>query len=155
MDYNYSLALIKGCFTPSRKGFSCYDMFMTVAPGMLLTMSAILINALALFACLTEPPYMARLVFLESAGFIFRTIAAFYLGLLMYGTITMISEWKNIDLTASKKLLYTFTFPLFMFTYIPISTCALVRKVEWKPIYHGSDQGSLVRSGARKKATSI
>ena len=155
VDYNYSLALIKGCFTPSRKGFSCYDMFMTVAPGMLLTMSAILINALALFACLTEPPYMARLVFLESAGFIFRTIAAFYLGLLMYGTITMISEWKNIDLTASKKLLYTFTFPLFMFTYIPISTCALVRKVEWKHIYHGSDQGSLVRSGARKKATSI
>ena len=28
------------------------------------------------------------------------------------------------------------TFPVFMFTYIPISFAALFMKVEWKPIYH-------------------
>ena len=29
-----------------------------------------------------------------------------------------------------------FTFPLFMFTYIPISVAAIFKKVEWKPIEH-------------------
>ena len=35
-------------------------------------------------------------------------------------------------------LMYTFSFPLFMFTYIPISFAALFMKVEWKPIRHGA-----------------
>ena len=48
----------------------------------------------------------------------------------------MLSEWKHIQAPALKKLGYVFTFPIFMFTYIPISIAALVRKVEWKPIYH-------------------
>lgn len=34
--------------------------------------------------------------------------------------------------------MYTFSFPLFMFTYIPISFAALFMKVEWKPIRHGA-----------------
>lgn len=130
-------------------------MFMTVAPGMLFTLSAILVNLVVLFACMTEPAYIARLVMMESTGFIFRTIGAFYIGLLLYGAITMVSEWKQIHLSTAKKLLYTFTFPLFMFTYIPISACALVRRVEWKPIYHGSDQGSFIGQQAGKKATSV
>ena len=155
VDCKYGLSLIKGCFSPSRKGFSCYDMFMTVAPGMLFTLSAILVNLVVLFACMTEPAYIARLVMMESTGFIFRTIGAFYIGLLLYGAITMVSEWKQIHLSTAKKLLYTFTFPLFMFTYIPISACALVRRVEWKPIYHGSDQGSFIGQQAGKKATSV
>ena len=58
----------------------------------------------------------------------------FYLSLLVYGIITMISEWKQVNLSAFKKILYTFTFPVFMFTYIPISAVALIKKVEWKPI---------------------
>ena len=155
VDCKYGLSLIKGCFSPSRKGFSCYDMFMTVAPGMLFTLSAILVNLVVLFACMTEPAYIARLVMMESTGFIFRTIGAFYIGLLLYGAITMVSEWKQIHLSTAKKLLYTFTFPLFMFTYIPISACALIRRVEWKPIYHGSDQGSFIGQQAGKKATSV
>ena len=28
-----------------------------------------------------------------------------------------------------------------MFTYIPISLAALVRRVEWKPIYHSAAKG--------------
>ena len=49
----------------------------------------------------------------------------------------MIAEWKRIAGSARKKVLYTFTFPFFMLTYIPISIAALVGKVEWKPIQHG------------------
>jgi len=35
-----------------------------------------------------------------------------------------------------KKILYIFSFPIFIFTYVPISIIALFKKVEWKPIAH-------------------
>jgi hypothetical protein len=37
---------------------------------------------------------------------------------------------------ASRKILYMFSFPIFMFTYIPIAVAAMFLKVEWKPIRH-------------------
>ena len=36
----------------------------------------------------------------------------------------------------SKKILYMFTFPLFMLTYIPVSIAAVFKKAEWRPIRH-------------------
>ena len=41
VDREYTLPLLKGCFRRGRLGTSCYDMFVTVAPGMLLTLSLI------------------------------------------------------------------------------------------------------------------
>ena len=59
-------------------------------------------------------------------------------GLLFFlGGITLLTEWKNIYCSTPRKILSAFTFPLFMFTYIPISAVALFKKVEWKPIQHG------------------
>jgi hypothetical protein len=53
------------------------------------------------------------------------------------GLITTGSEWKEIRTDTKRKVLYTFTFPLFMFTYIPIAFSSLFVKVSWKPIRHG------------------
>ncbi len=50
--------------------------------------------------------------------------------------MTTLTQWKKIRTTAAKKICYTFTFPLFMMTYIPISFAALFCRVEWKPIEH-------------------
>ena len=50
--------------------------------------------------------------------------------------VTMIAEWKRIAGPAWKKVLYTFTFPFFMLTYIPIALVALFKKAAWKPIQH-------------------
>ena len=136
VDREYTLPLLKGMFRPGRLGTSCYDMFVTVAPGMLLTLAMILFNLVILAACLTEPPYLAARVIHETVGFITSSLRSFYLGLLLYGLCTVLSEWRHIQAPAVKKLGYVLTFPLFMFTYIPISIAALVRKVEWKPIYH-------------------
>jgi len=55
---------------------------------------------------------------------------------LLLGTATTIAEWKQIHCSIPKKILYLFTFPLFMLTYIPISIIALFRKVTWVPITH-------------------
>lgn len=153
IDYRYGLSLLKGIFAGGRKGFSCYDMFMTVAPGMFLTLAAILINLIMLTACTTLPTPEAQIVVEECLGFIARTIFVFYLGLLMYGAVTTITEWKAIQIPTRKKFLYLFTFPVFMFTYVPISAVALVKKVEWKPIYHGNDQTFVPAS--RNKGLSI
>ena len=37
---------------------------------------------------------------------------------LYIGLITTLTEWKKIHCSGWKKIAYTFTFPLFMFTYI-------------------------------------
>lgn len=150
VDIKYGLSLIKGCFSLNRKGFSCYDIFMTVAPGMLLTLCGILVNGIMLTACLTETSAIANTVVAECTGFIAQTILAFYLGLLVYGIVTTITEWKHIQIPSWKKIIYIFTFPIFMFTYVPIAAMALIRKVEWKPIYHGTDQKRLVSAGEKK-----
>ena len=112
-------------------------MLMTVAPGMLLTLAALLLNGICAVACFTLPAYQARMVLAETTNFIFSAFSNFYLVLLLYGLATTISEWKKIYAPTHKKILYVFTFPLFMFTYVPIALSALVRKVEWKPIQHG------------------
>ena len=54
----------------------------------------------------------------------------------LIGVITTVTEWDQIHTTTAKKIFYTFTFPVFMFTYIPISMQALFTKVEWTPIEH-------------------
>ena len=136
VDREYTLPLLKGCFRRGRLGTSCYDMFVTVAPGMLLTLLMILFNGVILAACLTQPAYLATRIIHETVGFMGSAVWNFYVGLLFYGLITVLSEWRHIDAAPVQKLGYVLTFPIFMFTYIPISIAALVQKVEWKPIYH-------------------
>ena len=50
--------------------------------------------------------------------------------------LTTFVEWDSIRSTTGKKVLYMFTFPLFMLTYIPIALVALFKKCSWKPIKH-------------------
>ena len=59
-----------------------------------------------------------------------------YGSLFFVGLLTTVSCWKRIDATPAQKIGYCFTFPLFLFTYIPIALGALVRKRQWKPIEH-------------------
>ena len=138
VDRDYGLALAKGCLTRRSGRFAFYDMLMTVAPGMLLTLILVLVNGGAAAACLTQPPDVAAAVLEECLGFLGTVVVNFYLGLLLYGAATLVSEWDQIQAKSTVKVLYLFTFPLFMFTYIPISLAALVRRVEWKPIRHNA-----------------
>ena len=55
---------------------------------------------------------------------------------LFIGLFTTISEYKNIHCSTVKKVMYIFTFPLFMLTYIPIAVTAIFKRVEWKQIKH-------------------
>ena len=147
VNANYSAALTRGFLRkPTRQSWSCYDMFMTVAPGMLLTLVTLAFNLVVCLACWGQPVYITNKILAVSGSFACSTVVNFYLGLLLFGALTVLSEWKQIQIPTYKKILYVFTFPIFMFTYVPISLAALVRKVEWKPIYHTGSQKALGKS---------
>lgn len=136
VDWAYTVPLLKGCFRKGRLGTSCYDMFVTIAPGMLLTVAMLLVNTLLLITCITQPTYISNQALRGLVDSIVFAFLSFYLVFFVYGLVTVISEWQHIASTPLRKIGYVFTFPLFMFTYIPIAIAALVKKVEWKPIYH-------------------
>ena len=146
----YVKALFCGIFKRGRH-LTCYDFFMSIAPAYLLSILATFVNAIGIIAALIAGKVMlalnqAVLVFLGG-----------YIMLFIFGALTTALEWKRIRASAFKKIFYIFTFPLFMYTYIPIAIVALFKKVEWKPIahtkstsigdLHGGDNGDEQKNG--------
>lgn len=126
---NYGAKLVKGVFKGS---FSCFDMLMTIMPAMLLTLISIAINIIAIPIGIAN--HSDELMTLVSL--LVKTVANFYGMFFLLGLITTITEADQIHCSKPKRILYLFTFPLFMLTYVPIAIVALFRKIEWKPINH-------------------
>lgn len=126
----YSKGLLKGI--TKRKSFSCYDMFMTIAPAFVTSVVTVVVNLCALlYAVFINQSALGYVL-----GEIAMTVASLYLTLWLVGAISGIFEWKNIRCSTGRKIWSFFTFPLFMLTYIPISITALFTKVSWKEIEH-------------------
>lgn len=129
--------LLKGIFKGPRR-FSCYDILMTIAPCMLLTLSTVAVNLFFLLGFLTLPSPLAVKLAKVSLHFLVSGFQWMYVLLFLYALLTVATEWKRIPASAFKKLEYVPLFPLFMLTYFPISLAALFTRVEWKPIVHTS-----------------
>lgn len=127
--HKYGGRLLHGIF--AKRSFSCFDMTMNIAPAVILSFLGIIINVgAAVYSVLNGG---GTDVLLQSFG---QLILNTCLMMFIIGAITTISEWKNIYCSAPKKILYAFTFPLFMLTYLPICIVALFRPVKWEPIVH-------------------
>ena len=124
----YGGALFSGIF---RGSFSCYDMAMNIMPAAVLTGTSVVVNVGAAISQFVSGGSMAAL-----GASVLQTLLSLYLTLFFLGAVTTASEWQNIHCAERKKLLYAFTFPLFMLTYIPICIASLFTRVEWKPIRH-------------------
>ena len=124
----YGKDLFGGIF---RGDFSCFDMTMNIMPAVILSVLCALINGFSSFAAIFSGESILPIVL--SVG---ESLFNMYLTLFAIGAITTVTEWKQIHTSPVKKIFYAFTFPLFMFTYIPISFAAIFKKVEWKPIEH-------------------
>lgn len=124
----YGKELLKGIF---RGDFSCFDMAMNIMPAVVLTFAGGISNALAIIFSVLSGESVLPVVFS-----LLESIFNMYLTLFAVGAITAFSERKQIHAHLFKKIIYTFTFPLFMFTYIPISAAAIFMKPEWRPISH-------------------
>jgi cellulose synthase/poly-beta-1,6-N-acetylglucosamine synthase-like glycosyltransferase len=127
--------LIGNIFSGKRNRFSCYDMTMTIMPAMLVSCISILVNGLFYLAGFFDLFGGKEIIHLTSMAML-KSFGWYYVILFIIGLITTLTEWRNIHCSAWKKIAYTLTFPLFMFTYIPISVVALFKDVEWKPITH-------------------
>lgn len=115
----------------ARGSFSCYDMSMNILPAFALSLLGAVCNTAAVIVTLAcgGSVWAALLPVLRALG-------SMYLTLFALGGITTLTQWRNIPAGTWKKLRYTLTFPLFMFTYIPISIAALFVDCGWKPITH-------------------
>ena len=134
--FHYGAGLVKGIFK-NKKGyrFACYDMLMTIAPAMLLTIITIIFNAVIITLGVTGVMSTGAMV-TSSLSSIFFCLFNYTVFMFMFGALTTFTEWDNIHSTTGKKIRYMFTFPFFMLTYIPIALVALVKKASWKPIQH-------------------
>lgn len=129
----YGLELLKNIFT--KRSFYCYDMFVTICPALFLSLLNVSINLIFLTVGLINIEIYPEII-QETSGAIMMSVINSYSVLFVLGLITTVSEWKNINSTPWNKVKYMFTFPIFIFTYIPISIVALCKKIEWKPITH-------------------
>ncbi len=124
----YGKELFKGI---GKGDFSCFDMTMAIMPAVVITVICSAVNFCAGIMAFVSGESILPM-FLSLGESLFNM----YLTLFAVGAIATVTEWKRIHTSPLKKVFYVFTFPLFMFTYIPISLAALFRKVEWKPITH-------------------
>lgn len=118
-----------------RRSFSCYDMLMTISPAMFVTIASVFTNLvflmIGMFSLSNNTAIIPTTLMAIASSFL-----NFYCILYFFGLLTTITEWNQIHCSAGKKIFYTFTFPIFIFTYIPIAIVALFKKVEWTPITH-------------------
>ena len=127
----YGKRLMKGIFVNKNK-FSCYDLSVTIFPLIFLTMITFLLYvAMIVKSVVTgDPALWAQILGAAEA------VAGAYGTFFLMGLVTVITEWNYINCTTPRKIISLFTFPIYMFTWIPIGIVALFKKVEWTPIKH-------------------
>ncbi|MBQ3225872.1 MAG: glycosyltransferase family 2 protein [Clostridia bacterium] len=127
----YFFKMVKGIFTG--KGFACFDLAVATMIPLILTILGFGVYVLA--------SVLGLIFFREDMMIVVKslleTFVNSYFMLLGIGAVTTVSEWTKIFAPMKKKIAYTFTFPFFMLSYIPITVVALFSKnVTWKPIVH-------------------
>ncbi|MDO5783978.1 MAG: glycosyltransferase family 2 protein [Eubacteriales bacterium] len=134
---NYGGRLSGGIVKNRRKNpFACFDLTMTVMPAMLITVFILISDLVLLLMAAFGSMYMPHLL-QNMLGSLVFWLGGYYSSLFFMGAVTMITERKKIrNCPWWKRILYTFTFPFFQLTYLPIALAALFKKVEWKPIRH-------------------
>ncbi len=129
--YHYGKKLLHGCLV--KKSFQCFDMLMTIAPSTLLTILMLLTN---LWFVIWGFALGDHRVVQTALTAVWNSACNVYLSLLFFGLVTVITEWKHIYCRPYKKVFYLFTFPIFMFTYLPIALAAIFKHVTWVPVRH-------------------
>ena len=138
VNAKYGTSIVREFFSLDlRHAWSCYDMFGLIIPSVL----GVVLPFMAVFALISLlfviPGFLLNGAAVELGMTILEFLSAYYAGMFSYGLLTTITEWKHIHTTPARKILYNFTFPIFMITYVPINIAAFFKKkVAWKHIEH-------------------
>ena len=126
----YKKELMKGIF--SRKSLGFFDMTMCLNAAYLLSLSAVAINILAdIFIIASGGADPLQLLITQT-----WMVVMVYFMLIAFSLTVTISEWKHLRATGAKKILYAFTFPIYLFSFVPAAFVAIFKKVEWKQTSH-------------------
>ena len=129
----YGKELLPALF--SKNFVAAYDMLMSVAPAYAIAVLTTTVNMIFIF-WLTA---FGGVSLLEAITPMLIMIAAVYIVVFINALVPTLSEWKRIKAKNYKKILYMFTFPVYMVTFIPACIVALCKKnVVWKKIDHGN-----------------
>ena len=133
--FSYGRDLAKGI---SKGRFASYDMLMTIAPGMILTLLSFSVNATYLVIGSLSHGFIATQSELDMCvGTLIMTFVSLYVTFFLLALITTVSERSHIHAKKRWRVVTNlFTFPIFMMTYVPITVAALFKKVEWIPTKH-------------------
>ncbi len=112
--------------------FACYDMLMNTIPIVVLTVLGILLNTVMFIVGVTSARQEMGIFFTSVMVGAINSYALMYL----LGIATLVTEWKKIPCSRGKKIKYSFTFPLFLFSFGFAMLAAVFGTVQWKPIKH-------------------
>ena len=134
--FTYGSHLVKSIFKYRR--FAAYDLLMTIAPGMLLTLVSVLANGAFLIVGSLSHGFLATDAEMRMCwGSLISIVVSTYLTFFVLAVLTTFFEYHHIHCKQKWRLVANlFTFPLFMFSYIPLTVAALFMKVDWVPTPH-------------------
>jgi cellulose synthase/poly-beta-1,6-N-acetylglucosamine synthase-like glycosyltransferase len=128
--YNlYGMSMLKRVF--SKHSFACYDMLVNTLAGSLLTLCALVFYIIVIISYGVQGHSA-----LEPLIYLGEFIGTCYGMLFLIGCITIHTERSRIYCKWSTVLRYAFTFPLFLFTLLPMVFCAPFDKKRWPHIAH-------------------
>ena len=127
---HYGKGLVKGI---AHRSFQCYDMLMVIAPATLITLASLLFNAAFVLIGLGVGSAATVAAAALSLG---GCLGSVYFTLFLFGAVTLITEQKQIHCPVKRQIHFLFSFPVFIFTYIPMAVVALKKNVTWKHIPH-------------------
>ena len=111
--------------------FACYDMLVNSLASVLMGLGFIM-NVIMFGVGLINPEQASGPVIITAL----TALAGTYLGLYFTGLMTLLTEWRRIPAKNSRKILYSFTYPFFMASFMASLAVAMSGTVEWKPIRH-------------------
>ncbi|MCD7788233.1 MAG: glycosyltransferase family 2 protein [Firmicutes bacterium] len=141
----YGVRLLRGII--KEKSFSCFDMIMNIMPAMTLSVAACAANSASIIISF----FVGSMTPADTIISLSQMVWHAYLLLFAVGVIAGVVGRRKIICPVAKRILYSFTFPIFMFTYIPITIASFFVKCKWTPIRH-TDAVSIEQLRHRKTA---
>lgn len=133
----HGVDLVKTFFRFKSGFFGSFDMLMNLTPALLVMLATLIFNlGMLVYIGLFAAAGTQSTLFSACLVAVLFSFGYYYCMLFLLGAVTTVSEWKKIPASTWMKIRTMFTFPLFMFTYMPIAVAALYQKVEWTPIEH-------------------
>jgi cellulose synthase/poly-beta-1,6-N-acetylglucosamine synthase-like glycosyltransferase len=113
------------------------DFTLLVCPFTVLSVARLLLGCLfAAFGFVTWTSQLSSLVSWVTGGMLGA------LGMMAIAALTILAERDHIGASNKELVAYVLSFPIYMFSYVPISFQAVFSKAEWKPIAHRGEENA-------------